>query len=72
MIKLIREDGVEFLLNSDLVEKIENGIYTIITLKGGEELRVKNSQYDITEKIKSYMAGIREDRDNFKKKFSKR
>jgi len=72
MIKLIREDGVEFLLNSDLVEKIENGIYTIITLEGGEELRVKNSKYDIIEKIKSYMTGIKEDRDDFKKKFSKR
>lgn len=72
MIKLIREDGVEFLLNSDLVEKIEDGLYTVITLKGGEELKVKNSQYDIIEKIKAYMAGIREDGDNFKKKFSKK
>jgi len=71
MIKLIREDGIEFLLNSNLIEKIENGVYTVITLTGGEELRVKNSQYDIIEKIKAYMTGIREDRDNFKKKLSK-
>jgi len=46
--------------------------FSIITLEGGEELRVKNSKYDIIEKIKSYMTGIKEDRDDFKKKFSKR
>jgi len=72
MIKLIREEGIEFLLNPNLIEKIEDGVYTVITLKGGEELRVKNSQYDIIEKIKAYMTGIREDGDDFKKKFSKR
>lgn len=71
MIKLIREDGVEFLLNSDFIEKIEDGPYTVITLKNGEELKVKNSQYNIIEKIKACITGRREDKDNFKKQFRK-
>ncbi len=69
MIKLIREDGVEFLLNSDFIEKIEDGPYTVITLKDGEELKVKNSQYNIIEKIKACIIGIKEDKENFKKQF---
>lgn len=71
MIKLIREDGIEFLLNSDFIEKIEDGPYTVITLKNGEELKVKNSQYNIIEKIKACTIGRREDKDNFKKQFRK-
>lgn len=51
MIRLIRIDGVEILLNEDMIQSIEASPDTTITLAGGEEIKVKNSVSDITEKI---------------------
>ena len=58
MIRLIRQDGVEILLNVDIIKSIQGMGPTIITHANGEKLEVKNHPGDITEKIKAYKAGI--------------
>jgi len=58
MIRLIRQDGVEILLNVDIIKSIRGTGPTVITLANGEKLEVKNHSRDITEKIKAYKAGI--------------
>jgi uncharacterized protein YlzI (FlbEa/FlbD family) len=57
MIRLIRQDGVEILLNVDVIKSIEGKEPTVITLNNGEELKVKNHPLDITEKINAYRIG---------------
>lgn len=58
MIRLIRYDGVEILLNVDAIESIQGKEPAVITLNNGEKLKVKNHPHDITEKIKAYRIGI--------------
>lgn len=58
MIRLIRYDGVEILLNVDAIKSIQGKAPAVITLNNGEELKVKNHPHDITEKIKAYRIGI--------------
>ena len=58
MIRLIRQDGVEILLNVDIIKSIQGMGPTVISLSNGEKLEVKNHPRDITEKIKAYKAGI--------------
>jgi flagellar protein FlbD len=57
MIRLIRADGVEILLNVDMIKSIEAYPETTIILTNGEKLVVKNHPGDITEKIKAYQIG---------------
>lgn len=63
MIRLIRSDGQEILLNADQIHSVrpqpEGG--TIIRLLDGEELRVKNHHADITTKIEAWILGRREE-----------
>lgn len=65
MIRLIRvKDSTEILLNSNLVynvNEVERG-KTIITLEGGEEVTVKNTALDITQKMAAYRIGLAEAR----------
>jgi len=61
MIRLIRNDGLEFLLNIDLIKSIESGVDTIITLNSGEKIRVKNSEKDIMQKIRTHRIGKMEE-----------
>ena len=60
MIRLIRNDGVEILLNVNLIQSIEVLPETTIILTTGEKLVVKNHPGDVTEKIKAYQIGIDE------------
>lgn len=60
MIRLIRHDGVEILLNVDLIKSIEASPETTIVLVNGEKLVVKNHPGDVTEKIKAYRIGVEE------------
>jgi flagellar protein FlbD len=61
MIRLIRKDGVEILLNIDMIKTIEKTPETVITLINGEKLVVKNAVGDITEKMRAYRLGIQEE-----------
>ena len=58
MIRLIRIDGIEILLNVNMIRSIEGGTETVVNLHNGERLVVKNHPKDITEKIKAYHLGI--------------
>lgn len=64
MIRLIRQDGVEILLNVDAIKSIQGKDPTVITLNNGEKLNVKNHFLDITEKIKAYRIGFELEDDN--------
>lgn len=61
MIRLIRKDGIEILLNVDRIRSIESDGETVIHLDNGESLAVKNHPKDITEKIRAFRLGIKED-----------
>lgn len=64
MIRLFRHDGLELMLNVDLIKDIHAGPLTVIILLSGEELRVKNSLTDVLNKIRAYRHGIEgEDRE---------
>ena len=64
MIRLIRQDGVEILLNVDAIKAIQGKDPTVITLNNGEKLNVKNHSSDITEKIEAYRIGFELEDDN--------
>ncbi|MGD2090515.1 MAG: flagellar FlbD family protein [Candidatus Aminicenantes bacterium] len=70
MIRLIREDGVEILLNTTVIQKVEMGEErrAVITLSDGEILKVKNPVYDVTQKSKAFLKGIKEERRAYEKK----
>jgi len=65
MIRLIRDDGMEILLNADQIHSMsphpDGG--TRIRLLDGEELMVKNHHGDITTKIEAWIWGRRDDAD---------
>lgn len=64
MIRLIRKDGLEILLNSDLIKVVEQKGDTVITLTTGDEIVVKNSPKDIMQKVRAFKQGM--DLDNEK------
>jgi len=51
IIELTKLNEKKFLLNNDLIEVIEETPDTIITLINGKKIVVKESSYDIREKI---------------------
>ncbi len=61
MIRLMRKDGVEILLNTEKIKRIEEGPCSKIILIDDEVLLVKNSAFDISTKIKAAEAGIKEE-----------
>lgn len=64
MIRVIRVDGMEILLNSALIENLgltpEN--LTEVTMGTGEKIIVKNTPADILQKIDAYRYGMAEAR----------
>lgn len=58
MIKLNSINGNSFILNSDLIYKIEEIPDTIITLTDGKTIRVSNSAEEIIKKIIEYKRRI--------------
>lgn len=64
MIRVIRIDGVEILLNSSHIENLgltpEN--ITEVTMGTGEKIYVKNTPADILQKIDAYRFGMAEAR----------
>ncbi len=69
MIRVIRIDGTEILINTDTIEKVvgDEENRAIITLTSGETLKVKNQVYDVTTKVKAYIKGISEERKGTEK-----
>ena len=61
MIRLYRLDGTEFLLNVNLIARVEAMPETVITLLSGEIVKVKNTMTDVTVKIKASRIGIEEE-----------
>lgn len=61
MIRLIRIDGTEVLLNTELVHSFSEhpDTGTLIRFRDGEEIHVKNSLSDITTKIRAWTQGLR-------------
>lgn len=73
MIRVIRDDGVEILLNSDLVQLVEDDEErnAIITLSTGEIIKAKSPAYDIVGKIKAHVQGIKQERKEYDKAVEK-
>ena len=59
MIRLLRDDGVEILVNTTFIRSIDQiDGKTVLKLSGEEEIHVKNHPKDIIEKIKAYNIGL--------------
>ncbi|MBD3420589.1 MAG: flagellar protein [Chitinivibrionales bacterium] len=54
MIAMRRLNGDEFVLNADFIEFVESTPDTIIALRGGKKLVVKNSIEDVVRKTVKY------------------
>ena len=70
MIRLCRVDGVEILLNTTFIQKVgmDEERRAVITLTNGEVVKVKNPVYDVTQKSKAFLKGIKEERRSYEKK----
>lgn len=58
MIRLIRADGTEILLNVDLIQSVECTPETVITLTDGDRITVKNTVTDVVTKVNAYQTGL--------------
>jgi flagellar protein FlbD len=58
MIKLMGLDNKEFILNSDIIEKLEAIPESLITLTNGRKYLVQESNEEIVEKIIEYKRKI--------------
>lgn len=58
MIFLHRPNGHEIVLNADLIESIESGDETTITLLDGRTVIVRETCRDVAEAVKSFRAQV--------------
>lgn len=58
MIKLIGFNNKEFVLNSELIEKIEEVPETLVTLVNGKKIIVKDTVDEVIEKVIDYKRRI--------------
>lgn len=58
MIKVTRFNGSQFVLNSELIETIEETPDTIITTTNGKKFVVKENIEEIIEKVVKYKSKI--------------
>ena len=56
MIKVTRLNGKEFVINSDLIEFVEETPDTVITLTNGVKVVVKESVDEIIDKVGNFKA----------------
>ncbi len=60
MIRVIRSDGQEILLNVNLIQNLvpvpKNG--TVVKLATGEDVSIKNQYKDIVQKMQAYRTGL--------------
>lgn len=64
MIRLSRIDGMEILLNADLIRTVvdEEGVGTVIELDSGDNVVVKNQTTDVIQKVQAQRIGKSEPR----------
>ena len=73
MIRVIRKDSMEILLNTEMIESVEKTPEPVVTLTTGERLKLKSSIGDVMQKIDANRLGVRdEDRKEHKKKVEKK
>ena len=65
MIRLFRIDGLELMLNIDMIKDIKTGPPTLVTLVTGEAIQVKNTLTDILTKIRAHRIGIEDENREF-------
>jgi len=58
MIRVIRIDGQEILLNSNLISSVDPGERAVIHLSTGDKIQVKTSHKDVMEKIAAFRQGF--------------
>lgn len=58
MIDVTKMNGLEFTINADLIEVIEEVPDTVITLKTGKKIMVKESRLQIKSLVKNYKREI--------------
>lgn len=58
MIELSDMSGKEFILNAELIYRIDKQYDTIITLTDSKKLMVRESPEEIVEKVKKYQQEI--------------
>ena len=51
MIEVTRINETKLMINNDLIEIVEENPNTVITLVGGKKVIVKESKYEIRDKI---------------------
>lgn len=59
MIQLSRLNGTLFLLNAELIKFIEQTPDTLITLRDGEKVMVREKPDEIVEKVIAYQRSVR-------------
>lgn len=58
MIKLLKTDGSEIIINADLIEQIKETPDTVITMTNGKNILVKDTADEIIEKVIDYKQKI--------------
>lgn len=73
MIRVIREDGVEILLNSDLIQRVEENRArkAIVFMSTGDQIKLKTPVADVIQKTKAYQQGIKQERRDYEKNLEK-
>lgn len=68
MIRVIRNDGMEILLNIDFIQTVQKGPETVVTLNTGDKIVLKSPYGDVMQKIDACRLGIREEDKEDRKK----
>lgn len=58
MIKLTRLNGPSFVINSDLIERVEATPDTVITLVDGDRFLVSESVDEVIERVRRHRANV--------------
>lgn len=58
MIRVTRMNGVEFVINAELVEFVESTPDTVITLTTGKKFVLKDSLDDVVDKVIAYRKAV--------------
>ncbi len=54
MIELTRLNGKQIIINSDLIESVEENPDTVITLVNGKKIIVRENRHEVKNLVKSY------------------
>lgn len=58
MITLTKLNGDEFVINADLIERVEGGSDTVVVLSNGHQYVVRDSRETIVARVVAYRAAI--------------